>query len=227
MQGTRVRALVREDPTCHGATKPGLCQDAQPLLQLGTPFPSSELPHNQSQSSTLSPPSRPIPSPHSSTIPSGSHFSQSPPPSDLPSPSPFFSPCLFSLAAGSRTPARVLKRPRPPLGVLTISPRCSSPGYAGFPHSLLSSLPFRVPAPKPAGNWSPGGHGLQLPEGSTVKLGGGEGSKLGGLRKRTTLNSQEVERGPDSAGAQSAPARRTGSWSAASSILARSPWKRD
>ena len=22
MQGTRVRALVREDPTCHGATKP-------------------------------------------------------------------------------------------------------------------------------------------------------------------------------------------------------------
>ena len=24
MQGTRVRALVREDPTCRGATKPGL-----------------------------------------------------------------------------------------------------------------------------------------------------------------------------------------------------------
>ena len=22
MQGTRVRALIREDPTCHGATKP-------------------------------------------------------------------------------------------------------------------------------------------------------------------------------------------------------------
>ena len=25
MQGTRVRALVREDPTCHGATKPVRC----------------------------------------------------------------------------------------------------------------------------------------------------------------------------------------------------------
>ncbi|KAB1274467.1 Basic helix-loop-helix and HMG box domain-containing protein 1, partial [Camelus dromedarius] len=79
--------------------------------------------------------------------------------------------CLFPLATRSRTPASVLKRPRPPLGVLTISARCSSLGYAGFPHSLLSSLPFRVPAPKPAGNWSLGSHGLHLPEGSTVKLG--------------------------------------------------------
>nr|XP_055166219.1 meiosis initiator protein [Nyctereutes procyonoides] len=71
-----------------------------------------------------------------------------------------------------RTPAPAFKRPRPPLEILTISPRRSSLGYAGFPHSLLSSLPFRVPAPKPPGNWSPSGHGLHLPEGSMIPLGG-------------------------------------------------------
>ncbi|KAM5207534.1 meiosis initiator protein [Hipposideros larvatus] len=95
---------------------------------------------------------------------------QPPPPSDLSSSSLFFSPCLFPLATRSRTSAPALKRPGPPLWVLTISLRRSSLGYAGFPHSLLSSLPFRVPAPKPAGNWSPGGYGLHLPEGSTAKL---------------------------------------------------------
>eukprot|EP00071_Canis_lupus_P027454 XP_022261011.1 basic helix-loop-helix and HMG box domain-containing protein 1 [Canis lupus familiaris] len=83
----------------------------------------------------------------------------------LPTPASFFSHLV-------RTPAPAFKRPRPPLEILTISPRRSSLGYAGFPHSLLSSLPFRVPAPKPAGNWSPSGHGLHLPEGSMIPLGG-------------------------------------------------------
>ncbi|KAK2088712.1 hypothetical protein P7K49_034619 [Saguinus oedipus] len=35
---------------------------------------------------------------------------------------------------------------------LTNAARYISLGYAGFPHSLLSSLPFRVLVPKPAGN---------------------------------------------------------------------------
>ncbi|XP_027943683.1 basic helix-loop-helix and HMG box domain-containing protein 1 [Eumetopias jubatus] len=91
---------------------------------------------------------------------------------DLSSSSPFFSPSFFLLATWSRTPAPAFKSPQPRLGVLTISPRRSSLGYAGFPHSLLSNLPFRVPAPKPAGNWSPSGHGLHLPEGSVTTLGG-------------------------------------------------------
>ena len=52
--------------------------------------------------------------------------SQPPPPRYLLSSSPFFSPCLFPLATGSRIPARVLKRPRPG-SRFSPSPRAAAP----------------------------------------------------------------------------------------------------
>ncbi|XP_031239977.1 basic helix-loop-helix and HMG box domain-containing protein 1 [Mastomys coucha] len=74
---------------------------------------------------------------------------------------------------------------RTQLGALTISPRCSSLDYAGFPHSLLSSLPFRVLAPKPSGNWSTGGHGLQLPRCNTM-LGSEKFSSFSGQHRASS-----------------------------------------
>ena len=38
MQGTQVRALVQEDPTCHGATKPTLRNYCAHVLQLLKPM---------------------------------------------------------------------------------------------------------------------------------------------------------------------------------------------
>lgn len=195
------------------------CPARTPTRSLTPPAPNPLT--SQFQRLTLSPPPRPLPSPHST--PSGSRSSQSPPTAISPRPVLSLASVRFLSNPGPEPPAHTLEHPQDPArGNLTISPRCSSLDYAGFPHSLLSSLPFRVLAPKPAGNWSTGGHGLQLPTCSTVPW---RRSRKHTRRaeNENDSNSQEAKGTRSCAGAESSPARLSGKWSPAASILARGP----